>query len=168
MLTKFLQQKRERILEEWLDQTINTYEPEMVRFLKKEKNQFSNPVRNTIITSLEKIFDGIVCDNGVGNSSGLEDLIKVRAVQNFSPSEALSFLFGLKKIIRTELLRNEEKSGSLNDLYMLDQKFDTLLRQAFDYYNDCRMKINDIKISEIKARSERAFEIMNKTTENTD
>jgi hypothetical protein len=162
MLTKFLQQNRERILQEWLDQTINTYEPEMVRFLKKEKNQFSNPVRNTIITSLEKIFNGIVSENGVDNSSGLEDLIKVRAVQNFSPSEALSFLFGLKKIIRTEILRNEEKSESLSDLYLLDQKFDTLLRQAFDYYNDCRMKINDIKISEIKARSERAFEVLNK------
>ena len=164
MLKNFLKQNREKILQDWLDQTINTYKPEMVHFLKKEKNQFTNPVRNTIVTSLEKIFNGIVYDNGVDDYSGLEELIKVRAVQDFSPSEALSFLFDLKKIIRAEILKSEEKTASLNDLYMLDQKFDTLLRQAFDYYNECRMKINDIKISEIKARSMRAFEHYAKKT----
>ena len=164
MLKEFLQQNRDNILHNWLEQTINTYQPEMIRFLKKEKNQFSNPVRNTIITSLEKMFDGIISDNGVDDFSGLEELIKVRAVQDFSPSEALSFIFGLKKIIRTEILKSGEKTGSFSELHILDQKFDTLLRRAFDYYNDCRMKINDIKISEIKARSERAFDIIQKKT----
>jgi hypothetical protein len=161
MLIKFLKQNRDTILQEWQNQTINTYQPEMIRFLKKEKNQFSNPVRNTIITSLEKIYDGILSDNSEENT-GLEELIKVRAVQNFSPSEALSFLFGLKKIIRTELIKSEQKTGSLKELYVFDQKVDVLLRYAFDYYNECRIKIHEIKISEIKSRSERAFDILNK------
>jgi hypothetical protein len=160
MLNNFLKEKREAILKEWLEQTINSYKPEMVRFLKKEKNQFSNPVRNTIITSLERILDGFISENGV--QDGLEEIIKVRAIQDFSPSEALSFLFGLKKIIHGELIRNEQTTETLEEIYNLDQRFDTLLQQAFDYYNDCRMKIQEIKISEIKSRSERAFDIMKK------
>ena len=162
MLIEFLKQNKEAILSQWFDHTIGSYQPQMVRFLKKEKNQFSNPVRTTIVTSLEKIYDAILSENGFENDFGLTDLIKVRAVQDFSPSEALSFLFSLKIIIRKEILKSAAGTTSLNDLYMLDQKFDNLLCRAFDDYNDCRMKIQEIKISEIKSRSERAFEILQK------
>ena len=162
MLQNFLKQNRESILQKWLDQTINTYEPEMVRFLKREKNQFSNPVRNTIVTSLEKIFDGILNGIGVDEYHGLEEMIKLRAVQEFSPSEALSFLFDLKKIIRKELINNDQKDEIITETCLFDEKFDTLFSLAFDVYSDCRMKIHEIKMAEIKSRSQRAFEILQK------
>ena len=162
MLQNFLKQNRESILQKWLDQTINTYEPEMVRFLKREKNQFSNPVRNTIVTSLEKIFDGILNGIGVDEYHGLEEMIKLRAVQEFSPSEALSFLFDLKKIIRKELINSDQKDEIITETCLFDEKFDTLFSLAFDVYSDCRMKIHEIKMAEIKSRSQRAFEILQK------
>jgi hypothetical protein len=162
MLHKFLKQNRESILQGWFDLTINTYGPEMVRFLKKEKNQFSNPVRNTIITSLERIYDGILNGNGVDEYHGLEEIIKVRAVQDFSPSDALSFLFDLKKIIRTAFSKSKQKPETMEELYDFDERFDTLLKRAFDLYNNCRLKIQEIKMAEIKSRSERAFEILQK------
>ena len=162
MLQKFLKQNRESILQKWFDQTINTYEPEMVRFLKREKNQFSNPVRNTILTSLEKIFDGILNGIGVDEYHGLEEMIKLRAVQEFSPSEALSFLFDLKKIIRKELINSDQKDEIITETCLFDEKFDTLFSLAFDVYSECRMKIHEIKLAEIKSRSQRAFEILQK------
>ena len=162
MLQNFLKQNRKSILQKWFNQTISTYEPEMVRYLKKEKDQFSNPVRNTILTSQEKIFDGLFSGLGVEEYHGLEEIIKIRAVQNFSPSEALSFLFDLKKIIRTELINSDQKDDIITEACMFDEKFDTLFFLAFDIYNDCRTKIHDIKIAEIKSRSQRAFEILQK------
>jgi hypothetical protein len=162
MIIDFLEQNRESILQEWFNQTINTYEPEMARFLKREKNQFSNPVRNTIITSLEKIYDNILTGDSTDASGGLLEIIKVRAVQDFSPSDALSFLFNLKKIIRSELIKSDQKFDTLNEVNEFDERFDLLLRTAFNYYNECRLKIQDIKMAEIKSRSERAFEIMQK------
>jgi hypothetical protein len=162
MLQKFLKQNRKSILQKWFDQTINTYEPEMVRFLKREKNQFSNPVRNTIVTSLEKIFDGILNGIGVNEYHGLEEMIKLRAVQEFSPSEALSFLFDLKKIIRKELINSDQKDEIITETCLFDEKFDTLFSLAFDVYSECRMKIHEIKLTEIKSRSQRAFEILQK------
>ena len=162
MLQNLLIQNKNSIVQEWVDQTINTYGPEMVRFLKKEKNQFSNPVRNTIITSLKKIFDSIFTGDSIDYYNGLEEIIKIRAVQDFSPSDALSFIFDLKKIIRTELSKIEQKSETIDEFYIIDQRFDALYRQAFDIYNKCRRKIQDIKMAEIKSRSERAFEILQK------
>jgi hypothetical protein len=164
MLQKFLKENRDSILQRWIDQTIDTYEPEMVRFLKKEKNQFSNPVRNTIITSLERIYDGILAGNGVDIDEyhGLEEIIKVRAVQDFSPSDALSFLFNLKKIIRMVSLKSEQKPETVEELYDIDERFDTLFKRAFDLYNNCRLKIQEIKMAEIKSRSERVFEMLQK------
>jgi hypothetical protein len=159
MLYKFLKQNKESILQDWFELTINTYGPEMVRFLRKEKNQFSNPVRNTIITSLDRIYDGIVDGNSVDEHHGLEEIIKVRAVQDFSPSDALSFLFDLKKIIRTTYTKSEQKPETLEELVDFDQRFDIVLKRAFDIYNNCRQKIQEIKMAEIKLRSERAFEI---------
>ena len=162
MLQNLLIQNKDSIVQEWVDQTINTYGPEMVRFLKKEKNQFSNPVRNTIITSLKKIFDSIFTGDSIDYYNGLEEIIKIRAVQDFSPSDALSFIFDLKKIIRRELSKIEQKSETIDEFYIIDQRFDALYRQAFDIYNKCRRKIQDIKMAEIKSRSERAFEILQK------
>ena len=162
MLQKFLMQNRDSILQKWVDQTIKTYNPEMVRFLKKEINQFSNPVRNTILNSLEKIFDGLLNGLGVEEYHGLEEIIKIRAVQDFSPSEALSFLFDLKKIIRTELINSDQKGDILSETCIFDEKFDTLFVLGFDLYNNCRKKIHEIKIAEIKSQSQRAFEIQQK------
>lgn len=163
MLKEFLQQNREIILQKWIDQTIHSYESEMVRFLKREKNQFSNPVRNTILTSLENILDGLLYGSSVEEyHDGLEELIKLRAVQDFSPSEALSFIFDLKKIIRNELINSDQKDDLFLESTVFDEKLDALFALAFDLYNKCRMKINDIKIAEIKSRSQRAFEIQQK------
>jgi len=160
MLKQYLQQNRESILRGWFELTINTYGPEMVRFLKKEKNQFSNPVGNIIITSLESIYDGILNGDGVDEYHGLEEIIKVRAVQDFSPSNALSFLFDLKNIIRTSFSKNEQKPETMEELADFDKRFDLLLMRAFDIYNNCRLKIQEIKMAEIKSRSERAFKIL--------
>jgi hypothetical protein len=92
----------------------------------------------------------------------LEDIIKIRAVQEFSPSEALSFLFGLKKIIRKGLLEIYQNNQIISEACIMDEKFDTLYALAFDIYNDCRVKIQEIKMAEIKCRSERAIDILNK------
>jgi hypothetical protein len=162
MLKQFIQQNREALLQKWIDHTFNTYQPEMVRFLKAEKDQFSNPVRNTIITSSGNIYDAILEDTPIFEINGLEEIIKVRAVQDFSPSDALSFLFNLKNIIQTEYIKDKKNAVAFTELYEFNERFDKLVLKAFDIYNDCRLKIQEIKMAEIKSRSERAFEILNK------
>ena len=117
MLQKLLEQNRETIVARWIDQTLNSYQPEMVRFLKREKNPFANPVRSIIVANIAKLYDGILNDNNISAChQGLEEIIKLRAVQDFQPSMALAFIFDLKTIVNEELLNqiiqqlNEESS----------------------------------------------------------
>jgi len=163
MLQNILEQNKDTIIAEWVDQTINTYEQEMIRFLHKEKNQFANPVRNTILTSTEKIYNAIL--NKVKfdtNYPGLEDIIKLRTVQDFSPSQALSFIFILKEIIRKELQNDNKVNISVKEINKFEGKMDKLTALAFDIYTNCRNKIYEIRLKEIRSQSQRAFEILGK------
>ena len=158
MLQQILEQKRDIILKRWIDQTFNTYKPEMVRFLRKETNQFANPVGHTIVNCLEKLYDSLFKGIGVNEYQELEELIKVRAVQDFSPSNSLSFLFDLKKIVREELSDSGQLDKSIRELCVFEEKIDTLLALAFDLYTQSRDKIHDIRIREVKARTQGVFE----------
>jgi len=154
-MQQFLEQNKKAILSVWVERIFQSYKPEMVRFLEKEKNQFANPVRHTIITCTEKIYDGLKNHIEMDEKfPGLEDLIKLRAVQEFLPSEALFFIFSLKEIIGNIML----KDSSVNDLIAFERKMDDLTRLAFNIYTNSRNKIYEIRLSEIKAQSRRMFD----------
>lgn len=168
MLQQFIEEHRESILNKWIDWTISTYEPEMIRFLKREKNQFANPVRNTIFTSLQKVFDGILNEMNMEEChQGLEEIVKLRAVQSFSPYQSLSFIFELKRIIRSEVQQNNNDAAIINELFTFEDRFDELIGLSFDLFTKYREKIFDIKIKEIKSRSQRFFDMMESRNKDT-
>ena len=74
---------------------------------------FANPVGNSIIDKTEDLFDEIICEGDIDIEKIreiLDELIRIRAVQDFSPSEAIDFLYTLKKIIKEEV---EEKLNNI-------------------------------------------------------
>lgn len=159
MLQKLLEQNRDSIIHIWIDRIISTYDPEMARFLKKEKNQFANPVRNTIINSTNLIYDGFLKNGNMELCHrGLEEIIKLRAVQDFSPSQALSFLFELKKIIHDEL----QAKITIKEICAFEEKIDRLIETGLDIYTKCRDKIYEIRLAEVKSRSQRAFDLLSR------
>ena len=135
----------------------------MVRFLNSQKNEFANPVRKTIIENVSKVYDGIL-EIGITEEcrSGLEGIIKMRAGQEFSPQEALFFMFDLKKIVREEVQNEITPDKFYQELYSFDEKFDELIGLSFDIYSSCREKINEIRINELKSQTFRALEILNR------
>jgi hypothetical protein len=163
MLLKFLEDNKDRILNIWIDRTFQTYQPEMVRFLKGNKNPFANPVRETLINSLQSIYDGILSFKITDEFyPELEAIIKLRTVQDFTPSESLSFLFLLKTIVREEIGPTDSLAISSEEFHRFDNKVDDLIKLSFDIYTRCRKKIYEIRIAEIKAQSRRAFQVLEK------
>jgi hypothetical protein len=157
MLQEQLKQNRDSVLGKWFDLTVSSYEPEMVRFLKRDKNPFSNPVRHTIRSGLERIFDGMVNDMHIETChQGLKEIIKLRAVQSFSPSRALAFIFDIKYIVRDAL----EDGLPEDEMRIFEKNVDKLIAMAFDIYSECREKINEIRLAEIKSRSQHAFKML--------
>jgi hypothetical protein len=100
---------------------------------------------------MEVIFDGLIRDPGKEDLSGFpDDIVRLRAVQDLLPSQALAFLFSLKGIIREEL-RAEIAGQDLSDaLLSLESRIDSLALSAFDIFMQCREKIYEIRANELK------------------
>jgi hypothetical protein len=149
-----LQRKRSSIIERWFRLIVDTYPPDASEFLKKQGDPFANPVGSTISRGVEELFDKLI-DGGDSDTVApiLDQIIRIRAVQDFSPSQAVSFVFGLKKSIRGELA-DELRTGSIEaDLLKLESHIDTVALLAFDVYMSCREKIYEIKANEAKNRT---------------
>ena len=88
----------------------------------------------------------------------LDPIIRIRAVQNFSPSQATGFIFFLKNVIRENLLKEISEEQIINELLLFESKIDELSLIAFNLYMQCREKIYELKANGMKNRTFRAFE----------
>jgi hypothetical protein len=138
---KLLQKKKSAILEKWLDEIFNSYHIDTAHFLRVEKDRFANPVGYVIAGNLRKILDGLIEGSDMqAMSSYLEDIIKIRAVQDFTPAEALFFMVSLKKVITSEIPQGQEDSIS-----ELLSRIDRLTLLASDIYAATKNKIEQLK-----------------------
>jgi len=59
-LKKLLEKNKTAIHKKWIDSVFKTYAQDTSRFLKTNKDQFSNPVGSTLSSGLPAIFDELV------------------------------------------------------------------------------------------------------------
>jgi hypothetical protein len=150
-LESLLTQKKAAVLERWRDLIVKTYPADASEFLKREKDRFNNPVGYTIARGTEGIYDALI--EGSASkvlSSTVDSIIKIRAVQDFSPSQAVAFVFLLKKAIREHLAAEMRENGLSRQLLAFESKIDELALLTFDSYMRCREKIHDIRVNEIR------------------
>jgi hypothetical protein len=153
---RFVQNKK-RLVGQWFDMLAGTYPLETVRLLKKETNQFANPVGQTFLVAISEIFDEFFGQNDAEAMAPLLDkVIRIRAIQDFSPSSSLAFIFGLKTIAR-EILEEDLATGvvSREELSDFDRKVDGLALSAFDVYMSCRENLFQVRMTEVKNRTHR-------------
>ena len=162
-LNTLLAQKKNAIVKKWFAATVETYPPDTAKFLKSQKDPFANPVGRTIYQGLAALFDELLkeTDHSVMLSL-LDPTIRIRAVQNFSPSQATSFIFFLKNVVRDNIrdnLKEEDfQTQHFSELLLFESKIDELSLIAFNIYMNCREKIYELKANEMKNRTFRAFE----------
>ena len=89
----------------------------------------------------------------------LDNILRIKAVQELSPGQAVSFIFLLKQAITEELGREIEKSR-LGQWFEFEARIDKLASMAFDIYMQCREKIHQLRIKEIKAHREGIFGLL--------
>jgi len=156
-LENFLLARKKILLKDWFEILIGTYPPETARLLQKETNQFANPVGHTFSQALEGIVDEFLRENREEKISPLLDrIIKIRAIQEFAPSRALAFVFLLKKLAR-DLLEAEIAEGrvSAGEFSDFEERVDGLALAAMDVYSKCRDTLYEVRIREIKDRTQR-------------
>lgn len=158
-LNDLLAQRKASIVKKWFAMVIETYPADTAQFLKSQQDPFANPVGRTIVRSLEAVFDellgGMDCET---LASFLDPIIRIRAVQNFSPSQAIGFIFFLKNAVRENLTSEIAENKIAAELPVLESRIDELCLFAFNLYMRCREKIYDLKANELRNRTLKAFE----------
>jgi len=150
-IKEILSKKRSKIIKRWRDVIFDSYPDNSQRFLRKERDQFANPIGNVIYEEIEKIYDELVNEGDLDKiTPGLEDIIRVRAVQDFKPSQAILFVLQLKKVIREEFKGRTLSDELSGELQALENRIDDIALLAFDIYSQCRQKIFDIRVHEVR------------------
>ena len=153
MVKELLKQKKKVIINGWMQSIFDTYPAETSDFLRLQKNQFSNPVGHIICEAAESIFESVLTGNQVLEIKiVLNDIIKIRAVQDFQPSRAAGFIFTLKDIIRKEILTEIKTPGDFIEFCKILEEIDRVALTAFDLYTAAREKVYQLRLSEVKNR----------------
>ena len=158
-LNKLLKSKKKDILKKWFETTINTYPEETAKIFNRSKNKFDNPVGVATNESLESVID-LLCQNlGLPDNENLNEelieqaldsVIRIRAIQSFSASKAVGFVFELKDIVK------KIAGGEIRTEF--DRKVDQIALAAFNRFLKCRETIFLLKATEAKKRTYSAFE----------
>ncbi len=158
MLREILVKKKSAIVDKWVQRILGYYPSESLKFLTSQKDRFANPVGYTISSSAGAIFDEIIGDSDSQVTGALlKDVVRIRAVQEFSPSQAIRFVFDLKEVIRGETEKEAGEPGCYDELAEIDARIDKLALIAFDSYMESREKLFRIRLDEVKARSLQAM-----------
>jgi hypothetical protein len=137
-----LRERRPAILERWKALALAVYPERALGFLKK-RDRFRNPIGHVLDENLAILFDGVV--DGASPESlqaALDAIVRVRAVQDLSPSAAVGFALRLKRAIREELGESADAE--------IDERVDRLALQALDQYVRCREQIYELRLREIR------------------
>ena len=147
-LNNLLEQRKTAIIKKWFALAIENYSPDTASFLKRQKDPFANPVGRTISRGLKALFNELLKEMDYETiTSFLDPIIRVRAIQNFSPSQAVNFIFLLKKAIREDTKKEVSEEQLFNELLLFESKIDQLVMIAFNLYMQCKEKIYDLTSS---------------------
>ncbi|MBW1720542.1 MAG: RsbRD N-terminal domain-containing protein [Deltaproteobacteria bacterium] len=155
-LDELIGRKRPAIQSEWADLTLETYPSDSRRFLKKQKDPFANPVGTTISKEIEYLLEEFLKGGEEDRITPILDrIIRIRAVQDFTPSQAVAFVYLLKKIIRTHLEKDIREYRLYDELAEIEARIDRLALLAFDVYMKCREKLYELRANQASQRVSR-------------
>lgn len=163
-LSSILAAKKDSILKKWFEVIMESYPAGGSSHLTAQGDKFTNPASSTISKGIEGIFVEILRGPDEGKSSDfLGDIVRIRAVQDFLPSQALSFFVSLKRIVREELRSEITEQHLSHEVLSLEATIDSLLLSAFDVFMECKEKIYEIKVNEVKRDNFRFIQRANQT-----
>jgi len=146
-LHKNITDQRERILVLW--QAAALPQNHGLPAKATAKTGMSVPIDQLLRERIDALFEWLLASDDSNDPADmaqarphLREICKVKAVLAQTPSEALGFIGELKGIIRLVLQEKE-----LDDL---DKRIDQLMLLAFDEYSDCRERLMEIKINEMR------------------
>jgi hypothetical protein len=148
---ELLRQHRSAIETQWVKRTIATYPKDAALFFARNNNQFANPVGRTLDQELRAVLQALLAKSPAEELClHVEEIIKLRAVHDFTPARALSFVFMLKEVIVDLLAKEFEAPETLAGYLQFEPSIDQLALYSFDIYTKYRQKMYEIRVAEVK------------------
>jgi len=165
-IAQLLEEHRATIIKRWREQILEIYKPEAAKFLRGESDPFANPVGASVRNSVDPIVDCVVAGNSPETvQEHVDSLVRIRAVQELEPSKSIGLFLALKGLIREILGRGIPKKEQAPDLFEVYERVDAVALLAFDIHSKCKEQIFEIRIREVRGRSERVLDKLNKRAE---
>jgi hypothetical protein len=157
-LKGLIENNKNEIIKKWFEATLQTYAPDTAKFYKGQKDQFANPVGNINAQGVAFLLDQLLNDfEADAVKAYLDPIIRIRAVQDFTPSQATAFILALKKILRDCLSGKLKDAAMVVELLAFESKIDKLCLMAFDIYMACKEKIYQISANDMRSQALKAF-----------
>lgn len=110
--------------------------------MSAQRDAFRNPAGHIVRQSLTALVRELLgAMDRVAVDEALDALIRLRAVQNFSPAEALRFIFELRSVL-------VETCGEVTAKQQ--GRIDEMAMAAFDHYMHCREQIHALRMKELR------------------
>jgi hypothetical protein len=158
-LKGLIEKKKDEISQKWFEATLQTYAPDTAQFFKAQKDRFANPVGNITSQGISFLLDQLLHDfDPDAIRAHLDSIIRIRAIQDFTPSQATGFILLLKKVLRDHLSEELRDAAAVTEWFAFESKIDQLSLIAFDIYMTCKEKIYHIAANETRNQAFRALE----------
>ena len=168
-LEELLRNSEDAILLRWLDDALAAYPGSSSAVFKCEKDPFANPVGRSLREGTRGMFHALVDrENAEEMRQHVSEIMRIRAVQQHSPSQAVGFLFSLKNAIRAELHGVVTQTEYSSELAELDNQIDRIGLMAFDIYVQYREQMCELRINEVKRQVSWMVDKMNKRVPDQD
>lgn len=148
-----LRQKKNELAEAWFTQMLASYPEETRQYFKKSGSNFANPVGYNLRQGLSNILDELLKDSPGGNliNDELQMILRIKAVQEVLPSQAVSFVPALKQTIERQFkVGRLVEETSLEELLDFYTEIDTVGLYAYDLYVESKLLIYDLRLTQIK------------------
>ena len=162
-LPDLLASRREPLAERWAELIFSTYPEETQKVWASNRDRFANPVGQAVREAAHEALGLLLAWNDAeALCRALERLVKIRAVQDFAPSVALSFVFLLKKAVRETLAAELDAEGRLAELLAFETRIDNMALLAFDVYFESRRQVFEMRVKEVKRAHANIVRLANK------
>jgi hypothetical protein len=157
---KALALREEDIARQWLERICADYPPEAAAFIAAQTDPFANPLGDRLRSAARAFARVLIAPNPLPEeednlAAALEELMRVRALQAFTPEKALGVFFDMKEILRAALAAVSGWETAAGELRKLDARVDRTVLTAFGQYSRCRETLSAIRENEIRRRQTR-------------
>lgn len=137
-------QMRDLFVQEWLACTLRTYPSQTGRFLSHERDPFRNPVGQMLRVALSALAGELFGSfDRTRVTASLGEVVRLRAVQEFTPAEAVEFVTLARHAVRG-LAETESPRLAPGALDVLDARIDDMVVIAADLFEQCRVELRAI------------------------